>query len=122
MNRPIKFRAWDKENKRMVFWSHHHAIDMHDGRFVDHRDGSDWDVDLMQYTGLKDKAGREIYEGDILESWSRDTRLRGVMQWHPGKAMFGMEAIAEDGWPDHIVLSSKPEIIGNIYENPELLK
>jgi uncharacterized phage protein (TIGR01671 family) len=55
--------------------------------------------DLMQYTGLHDKNGKEIYEGDIV-TWGNETNLRGM----------------EDGYNRDI------EVIGNIYENPELIK
>jgi uncharacterized phage protein (TIGR01671 family) len=94
----------------------------------------DWDkIHLMQYTGLKDKNGVEIYEGDILEYVSPeyvgdDERIdRYVVEW----VGYGFEArwinppqpnFSSDG---HLSLKTPDEdmkIIGNIYENPDLLE
>ncbi len=61
MNREIKFRAWDKWNNKM--------IQPHDGDFIRWHSMSNWRdcLDVMQYTGLKDKNDNEIYEGDIIK-------------------------------------------------------
>ena len=66
---------------------------------------------LMQYTGLKDKNGVEIYEGDILETFVNDSPIKGAMEWNESAAM----------WSSFRPLSGF-EVIGNIHENPELLK
>ena len=76
-----------------------------------------------EFTGLKDKNGKEIYEGDI---WigkyycgnnPQELKAICVMKWDDAHAQFYWEDIIF-GMPDFI----KPEVVGNIYENPELLK
>lgn len=69
------------------------------------------DVILMQYTGLKDKNGTEIYEGDIVKATKENIPLI-VVFWDDFTASF-------NGTKDNYLHS---EIIGNIYENPELLE
>lgn len=95
MTREIKFRAWDDEEKMIrKSWT---RIAPEETR----------GLVLMQYTGLKDKNGKEIYEGDILEIEKIDGKVRGTA---------GMGTAYSDYWAGVL------EIIGNIYENPELLK
>ena len=93
-------------------------------KFEDKRNGED--VILMQSTGLKDKNGKEIFEGDILAVETDDETLNVNVFWDEEHALFmfeskqynGKEALAE-----LLEDYSYPfEIIGNIYENPELLE
>ncbi|KXS58568.1 hypothetical protein AWJ03_12160 [Listeria monocytogenes] len=80
----------------------------------------DWysfdDVVLMQYTGLKDKNGNKIFEGDI--GWDEHNECYGVVKFEEGKFLYVWENIAEDLWE----VADSIEICGNIHENPELLE
>ena len=110
--REIKFRAWDDVEKRMYYGNTEQFDDMLGFRFQHFE--TDKPV-YMQYTGLKDKNGREIYEGDILKC----ELYFGAVEWIEDWAMF---AINNDRLESLILWASVSEIIGNIYENPELLK
>lgn len=109
MNREIKFRAWHKENREM--------------REVTNLDlpnttENEWLV-AMQYTGLVDKNGKEIYEGDVIEyQESKHIKVRCQIEWEIGgwTATNTMQGLA------NLRLSEMWEVIGNIYENPELLE
>lgn len=117
-NRDIKFRAWD--GKRLIFkelfdrnW--YNASDansklVREAGTSDHRK-----YPVMQYTGLKDKKGKEIYEGDILKHnlWDAD-----VVIWEA--PCFRGKNDERDVFLAHHQLN-RTRIIGNIYENPELL-
>jgi len=82
------------------------------------------DFTLMQYTGLKDKNGVEIYEGDILKSYEHDAvrynHPYSVIEygdWAGADEVYGYQ-FPHNGWDTERWL----EVIGNIYENPELVK
>ncbi|MBF2443651.1 YopX family protein [Listeria innocua] len=80
----------------------------------------DWysfdDVVLMQYTGLKDKYGKKIFEGDIC--WEEHNECYGVVKFEDAKFLYLWENIAEDLWE----VADGIEICGNIHENLELLE
>ncbi|EJY7350909.1 YopX family protein [Listeria monocytogenes] len=69
-----------------------------------------------QYTGLKDKNGKKIFEGDIC--WEEHNECYGVVKFEEGKFLYVWENIAEDLWE----VADDIEICGNIHENPELLE
>ncbi|MNP82512.1 YopX protein [compost metagenome] len=74
----------------------------------------------MQFTGLKDKNGKEIYEGDILSNgqhidWIVDYHMASFVVKHVG-------AITEDSWVLNRGMAESREVIGNIYERPDLLE
>ena len=97
--REIKFRAWSKEKKVMIEDIHVPKAQKDMGHIV------------MQFTGLKDKNGKEIYEGDIIED-----------DWHLKKEYRFMEVKFPLDFIHINECKSHMEVIGNIYENPELLK
>ncbi len=111
MNREIKFRAWAKDAKVMhPVW---HRTDDEGGVY-----------ELMQYTGLKDSTGREIYEGDFLRH-GRDVRL-GLVEYEPEWARFSVtlapNALGEQtsGVLGETNNMAEIQVVGNYYENPEL--
>lgn len=73
------------------------------------------DIELIQYTGLKDKNGKEVYEGDIIQRYGEG---RYTIYWHNNTACWRMEGFTGITKSD-IALAC--EIIGNIYENPEIV-
>lgn len=143
--REIKFRAWHKKYKRML----HNFLISNDGEVFIVRDpimpsGDDFgmsdmipvmeDVELMQYTGLKDKHGKAIYEGDIITASTlpRPAKVeyfndRASFGWviHSGKGggCFGefSDEMEYTYKQDPVGVFSHIEIIGNIYQTPELL-
>jgi len=130
--REIKFRAWDTKLKKM--WS---AEEMGADELTINPDGrgfvnvssvstrlSEYATHLipLQFTGLKDKNGKEIYEGDIVMVRNY---LNGKL-WDGHVHPCSVESIPggyelKDHWMHESLRSSEVEIIGNIYENPELL-
>lgn len=113
--REIKFRVWDKLNKEM---NNIESINFQERRvykdIVSYRKFND--IELMQYTGLKDKNGKEIYEGDILFESFREEYLKVVFE----NGSFRAEA---DGYSSDLEgYDYSCEVIGNIYENPELIE
>lgn len=130
--RDIKFRAWDNENKcffedtnrayenviEQLFISPAGDINLrkidgmyHDsmfpGRFV-----------LQQYTGLQDKNGRKIFEGDIIR-WHE--RVTADYQINFNDGVFCLDGMGSSNLYHHREDLEKWEVIGNIYANPELL-
>ena len=118
MTREIKFRAWDGERMWDFFENTRYFISPTSGKVFDTKWGKFLDWKLMQYTGLKDKNGKEIYEGDIVQHTNGWT---GVIIWNQDDCAFISESIhdkKETAW----LAEDIQEIIGNIYENPELLE
>ena len=136
-----KFRAWDSEANIMIYSDHrtrklydvYYGFEMNEkgelecrweGDFTESQvlDGGILD-NIMQYTGLKDKNGRQIFEGDILKCrryefvkviWGDD----GFKAWYqPSSVNITVISL------NHFLKKNKStKIIGNIYENPELLE
>jgi uncharacterized phage protein (TIGR01671 family) len=124
--RPIKFRAWDHVNGKML------ADEIESIAFAKNGlpanasvsgfsmplllNGNEPQLSLMQYTGLKDKNGKEIYEGDIVSGHNGDgsPNVWPVEYACENSEWTGFNVGADD--------ERDCEVIGNIYENPELLK
>lgn len=134
--RIIKFRAWQrhKGNDDNGWFTYYRidqerlpevtfissSIDAYQPKrnFVS-EDEEQMDYDIQEFTGLKDKNGKEIYEGDIVRI-SDD--LIEVMEWVGDGDWMG-EKQPLVGFVHHQSIYKKPiEVIGNIYENPELVK
>ena len=152
--REIKFRAWDKKDKymfdvkqintginigdvcKMIIWEESEGDNRADGNDLVQHYGDT--VELMQYTGLKDKNGKEIYEGDVLRipsknDWEKTHFQAYEVFWHDNDCAdnhigWQMNRVHNQGgygesWtrtflPKYV---KEMEVIGNIYENPELL-
>jgi len=110
MGRIIKFRAWDGLNKKMSYWTMNDLCAWGE----DKEKPSALD-DWMQFTGLLDKNGKEIYEGDIL-----DIGNNAVVEFFDGKFHPVYDGGKSEAMEDEFK-SYKCEIIGNIYENKDLL-
>ena|SRR3990167_7107696 len=127
--REIKFRAWDK--KQSIMSGGFSLIDCSDG-YVDTEAIKLEDCELMQFTGLKDKNGKECFEGDIVRRVYDFTRAKKAKETIDqivyrddfGAFCFNSKTKISEGWSRMHSGHSLYwwEIIGNIYQNPELLK
>lgn len=139
--RDIKFRAWDKVSKKMLKIG---LVDLDDMTVYNAKSGdfrcsyqrktkySNFEefkdvkrLIFMQYTGMKDKKGKEIYDGDII-CWScGNFKENVVVFWDDEHLRWSIHRIENKfaiGCLYEYSDSSEIEVIGNIYENPELLK
>ena len=126
--REIKFRAWDTEEK-VMYENDRFMGDYDDLYFGDINDifAKEPEVIFMQFTGLKDKKGKEIYEGDILANREvHGDNFYCVVEY----GIDGFNGVTYPGrnhcMPLHTIMTYEGaeynEVIGNIYENPELIK
>lgn len=108
MNREIEFRCWyDNIMCRVVNIDFSHRfINLFGADIINFDDGI-----LMQYTGLKDKNGKKIFEGDILREYSNEIE-DWIVSYEYGKFIGTFDNVCEDLWE-----LSDLEVIGNIYEN-----
>jgi uncharacterized phage protein (TIGR01671 family) len=149
--RELKFRAWDKKQKKMLYGVSIGTIKVWDENapLISHEFSYSEDCIFEQYTGLKDKNGKEIYEGDIVnleyyekpfgkKRWNKTYPRKGgkdinVVGFEDGYFKFYEED--KDGYGSELSFSDYgewegkdgaykyvAEVIGNIHENPELLE
>ena len=142
-NRVIKFRAWDKRLKAWLFngepfypFGEVMTFDLIDQYCLESKDKTKGetslerknDIEIVEFTGLHDKNGKEIYEGDI-DKGSRVVKF-GEFSYLNGEDHYSRD-VYEDGYGyytedkylrQYKINENSLEIIGNIYENPELLE
>jgi uncharacterized phage protein (TIGR01671 family) len=144
-SRKIKFRVWDKENKKMYYAEDYqqdvpNMVDFQGrvyetgttgrlcdcgcwGEYINLVEPDDRCI-LMQYTGIKDCNDKEVYEGDIVhvtDSFYGDDKVyKGVVKFAGGYYWIEGRGIRSSplGW---IISSDDIEVVGNVFENPELL-
>ena len=124
--REIKFRAWDKKRGKMRWGDDNLQIALNGDKWwqygyetnrieTEHQD----DFILMQYTGLHDKNGKEIYEGDIIIGFCTGN-YPAIVECDAPDGGYNIREL--DGQYIDIDSNTSVKVIGNIYENPELLK
>lgn len=135
MSREIKFRLWSKICKIFIETNNPNL------EFVINNNGylysienfygeiyvlPQMDIEVLQFTGLQDINGKEIYEGDILKyNFPYDGRLKHIspVTYLETQASFGLKDIYGNEIPLYrITANNYFEVVGNIYENPELLE
>lgn len=118
-----KFRAWDKHGQKMfandelIIWNSN--VYANDGKKLSCNYLKGWSIDdeyLMQSTGLKDKNGKKIFEGDIVKI----SGLLGTIESF--KAMWICSFVKYNNYQKVGFFAQEIEVVGNIYENPELLE
>ena len=135
--RPIKFKAWNKKTK---YLTRVHSVDftlsgelsisiMKAGRFKEKEFYKQEDIVLLQYVGIVDFDGRELYEGDIIEFTHKDTfpntHIVAVQYFSEQGAYILYDGSGRSPALEYVLhlsmLRTEFYVIGNIYENPELL-
>ena len=117
--REIKFRAWDKKNKVMFIVEllriFKDAVVNHGRKYSVYQKGyvCKYETELMQFTGLKDKNGKEIFEGDICKRPHYESR---------GEFNFVVKMNDPRNFTKFLHNLKLVEVIGNIYKNPEMIK
>ena len=126
-----KFRTWEPYCKKMfandqiIIWNGNVYVYDADKITVDKMNG--WSIDdkyLMQSTGLLDKNGKEIFESDIVEWEHKDTGqlVRGIVKYDTELGFWGMTDVRfNDLTAIGYLANQKVTVLGNIYENPELV-
>lgn len=127
--RDIKIKFWDVDNKCMHHWiENFEEIAIVNGNMkpvLNNSVSDNWNwykrnYEPLQYTGLKDKNGKEIYEGDVIGC----DGLLWCVNYDMGSYTIGftLDAINHNESCVHHLTWEKGEVIGNVYENPELLE
>ena len=123
--REFKFRAWDTEKQEMATVNfiglNDYEVGMEDEECRRWRATYPYVCRLMQYTNLKDKNGKEIYEGDILKVKLDGGEANLYVKYANGE----YRVVNEGRWEDSLyayMYFGDVEIVGNIYENEDLLR
>ena len=120
MSREIKFRAWDKHRNSMeyindLYWFEENGIhDFNDDNYI-----------FMQNTGLKDKNGKEIYDSDIVKvTWGSGKIVFYEVKYYGSLGYHYLRDTKNKEDDDIICIYdySQMDVIGNVFDNPELLK
>lgn len=124
----IKYRIWDYDLKRFIEKEFEFLINSKGELFIFRNDKLTFfdkePYEIMQCTEVKDNNGKEIYVGDILEyRYVHDRRIKMIFPviLLKGKASFGVLDLYGNEVPLYEVTARCSKIIGNIYENPELI-
>lgn len=125
MNREIKFRAWDKDENIMRDWKNLMDIVYGDNKIngsdINDCIFNDDDLILMQFTGLHDSKGREIWEGDIISAEGL-CNLEVIWDSYGWAVKWNNCEYTEIDFIDDELLMEEIEVIGDIYTTPELLE
>lgn len=133
MNRQLRFRAWDPVSKQ---WDRHpqNFIRLNDGKlFFGNANIDGYPLIVQQFTGLYDKNGKPVFTGDIVRAWSQGYQGVFEVRWrddgggapmyilypaYQNKEMWHIKASRE---VDGLVYDRGLEVIGNVFETPELI-
>lgn len=139
MKRETKFRAWHRKEKLMYWFDLMWGNFSQGGGYIgmapfgqpdtnkNYKDNlrlvDPYECEIMQFTGLPDKNGKEIYEGDIVrQKFPYDSEdLSNENSIEIGTVVFNLGQFEINNYPLYICVDFDAEIIGNIHENPELL-
>lgn len=133
MNDRFKFRVWNKEEKRFINFGDmpnreiEFNFDPKDNYFLIECDPGKYNI--QQHTGIFDINDKPIYEGDIVETWKFKTDITqlSVIVWNEARCGFRLYDIDKylrdiHNSPQSMVNVTTIEVVGNVYENPELLE
>ncbi|MDO4720942.1 MAG: YopX family protein [Peptostreptococcaceae bacterium] len=127
--RNLKFRAFLKSNRKMYDVLMLNIIDQK--ALIENAEGREYakmsEIELIQYTGLKDRNGQEICEGDVLKAIDIELEdgffiggFAGYVEWDAPAFVFKSGRNGE--YADPLNHTDEFDVIGNIFENPELLR
>ena len=125
----LRFRAWHNELGRMMlvktmffFANELEELELNDSVMNDYIPAYPDEIELMQSTGLHDKNGKEVFVGDIIKCTRGCPHEVYLEKEYGGKYIGGMPAVYLKGIKEGYAWTGAEEILGNIYENPEMLE